>query len=234
MTEKGGPVRHDKGVRYIPDKEQRCLTEDQTRHVYKKVDTDKVITIETMKQEMKNDKMTRNRLNEEDTTETNHYQIVILNKVYKDNIKIEQMIHWSILSDLIKYIDGSLDMAPSLTVKPLDYRQHKTFYHSLKTDKGLTVDIEFEGGKLEEEYFDMYDGIYVEISQATRFDDSTDLSTTYLGRIDMTRDIIIKVEEIFPISGHGYTNGKLLDNTECSILLDTGGSKSYMSKSYYM
>ena len=50
----------------------------------------------------------------------------------------------------------------------------------------------------------------------------------------MTRDMIIKAEEKFPISGQGYTNGKLLDNTECSILIDTGASKSYMSKSYYM
>ena len=94
-----------------------------------------------MKQEIEDDEMTRNRLTEEDTTETNPYQMVILNKVYKDNIKTEEMIHWSILGDLIKYIDESLDMATSLTVKPLDYRQHKRLYHSLKTDKGMTVDI---------------------------------------------------------------------------------------------
>ena len=84
------------------------------------------------------------------------------------------------------------------------------------------------------EYFDRYVGIYTEISQATRFDESTDLSTTYLGRIEMTRDMTIKVEEKFPISGQEYTSGKLLDNTECSILLVTGTSKSCMSKSYYM
>ena len=91
----------------------------------------------------------------------------------------------------------------------------------MKTDKDLTVDIEFEGDKLKEEYFDRYDGIHTEISQVTRFDESTDLSTTYSGRIEMTRDRIIKAEEKFPISGQGYTSGKLLVNTECSILLDT-------------
>ena len=136
-------------------------------------------------------------LNEKDITETNPYQMVILNKMYKDNIKTEQMIHWSILSDLIKYIDESLDMAPSLTVKPLDYRQHKRLYHSLKTDKSLTVDIEFQGNKLNEEYFDKYEGIYTEISQVTNFDESTDLNATYLGRMDITRDMIIKTEEKF-------------------------------------
>ena len=50
----------------------------------------------------------------------------------------------------------------------------------------------------------------------------------------MTRDKTMKPEEKFPISGQRYTNDKLLDNTECSILIDTGVSKSYMSKSYYM
>ena len=38
----------------------------------------------------------------------------------------------------------------------------------------------------------------------------------------------------FPISEHGYTSGKLLDGTECQLLLDTGASKSFMSRSFYM
>ena len=146
------------------------------------------------------------------------------------------MINWSILSDLIKYIDGSScsDMTPSLTVKPLDYRKHKRLYNSLRNDTDLTSNVIFEGYKVQDGYFDKYDIIYVEISQATRFDESTDLSTTYLGKTDMTRDQIIKAEEKFPISGQGYMHGKLMDNTECSILIDTGAGKSYMSKSYYM
>ena len=104
----------------------------------------------------------------------------------------------------------------------------------MKTDKDLTADVMFEDDKVKDEYFDKCNGIYAEISLATRFDESTYLSTTYLGKTDMTRDQIIKAEEKFPISGQGYTHGKLLDNTECSILIDTGAGKSYMSKSYYM
>ena len=68
----------------------------------------------------------------------------------------------------------------------------------------------------------------------TSFDESTDLSTIYLGKTDVTRDQAIKAGERFPIAGQGYTNGKLLNQTECIILRDTGVSKSYMSKSYYM
>ena len=42
------------------------------------------------------------------------------------------------------------------------------------------------------------------------------------------------MEESFPISEHGYTSDKLLDGTECQLLLDTGASKLLMSKSFYM
>ena len=39
---------------------------------------------------------------------------------------------------------------------------------------------------------------------------------------------------MFPISKQGYTVGKLLDGMECQILLDTGASKTVMSKSHYL
>ena len=67
-----------------------------------------------------------------------------------------------------------------------------------------------------------------------RFDENTDLSTTYLGKADKSKNDKIKVEESFPLSEQEYTIGKLLYETECQILLDTGASKSFISKSYYM
>ena len=92
----------------------------------------------------------------------------------------------------------------------------------------------FDEDRIRDTYLDRYNGVQAEISQVTSFDESTDLSTTYLGKTDMTREYVIKAEEKFPISGQGYTNDKLLDQTECTILIDTGTSESYMSKSYYM
>ena len=95
-------------------------------------------------------------------------------------------------------------MIPSLTVKPLDYQEHKRLYHSLKTNKDLTTDVIFEGDKVKDECFDKYEGICAEISQTSRIDESTNLSTTYLGKMDMTRDMIIRTEKKFIISGQGY------------------------------
>ena len=57
---------------------------------------------------------------------------------------------------------------------------------------------------------------------------------TYLGRIDKENKNKLRTEESFPISEHGYTSGILVDGTECQILLDTGASISFISKSFYM
>ena len=69
---------------------------------------------------------------------------------------------------------------------------------------------------------------------ANKFNENSNLSMTYLGQTKMTRDRKIRAEELFPITGQGFASGKLLDDTKCQISLDTGDTKSYMSKSYYL
>ena len=78
--------------------------------------------------------------------------------------------------------------------------------------------------------------IYVasEILNTTRFDENSDLSTTYLGKLHMTQADKLMIEEKFPITEQGYIVGRLLDSTECQVLLDPGASKSFMSKSHYL
>ena len=88
--------------------------------------------------------------------------------------------------------------------------------------------------RLTEEYLDRYEGVKSGILNTTRFDENSDLSMTYLGRSSMVRDHKMVAGERFPISEQGYTTGKLLDSIECQILLDTGASKSFMSKSHYL
>ena len=81
---------------------------------------------------------------------------------------------------------------------------------------------------------DIYEGIHSEVVSSNRFDENSDIITTYLGRVNKDMQNTLKAEESFPISEHGYTLGRLLDGTECQLLLDTGVSKSLMSKSFYM
>ena len=143
-----------------------------------------------------------------------------------------QMEQWSILSNTLNYIQ---------------YDRHPKTYHSLSTNAinkhkinikegGDTVELDFSvmPEVLKEEYLDVYDQIQLEVVTTTRFDENSDISMTYLGRSNRGKCDKHKAEDLFSILEQGYTLGKLLDGTECQLLLDTGASKLFMLKSYYI
>ena len=101
-------------------------------------------------------------------------------------------------------------------------------------DSLLEVNLVDSLDRSKEEYLDRYEGVKSEIEDTTRFDENSDLSTTYLVKVNMTHDKDLIAKERFPISKLGYTVGKLMERMECQILLDTRASKSFMSKSYYL
>ena len=68
-----------------------------------------------------------------------------------------------------------------------------------KDRQGLELDFGDNPDKLREEYLDMHEGVQSEVLSTTSFDENSDLSMTYLGRIDMTRARKFKAEEMFPI-----------------------------------
>ena len=235
-NKKGGQVRFSEKVTYIPNREETCLTKDLAKQNYKEIEKNEPINIQIVNQGIKDESKIRNKQVEEEDTDINMnpYQKVISNASPKDENKIEQMISWSIFSNKIRYVDSCMNMTPRLTIRPLEGKKHRKLFSTLEVKVDQIPDIIFDEDRIKETYFDEYDGVQSEISQETRFDESTDLSTTYLGKVDQTRESVIRAEESFPISGQGYTVGKLSDKTECSILIDMGASKSYMSKSFYM
>ena len=152
----------------------------------------------------------------------------------KDPAHIEE---WSILSDHVKYVThGESEAFHKLTIDLMNYRQNKDLYKELKKEAMLKASVNFGRSleKLKSDYLDVYEGVYADVISTDRFNEDTNLSTTYLGQVDMTRSTDVKAEESFPITARGYTKGQLLDGTDCEILIDTGASKSYMSKSYFL
>ena len=88
---------------------------------------------------------------------------------------------------------------------------------------------------LQAKYLDVYEGIQSDIVSSSRFDENSDISMTYLGKIGQEESQNkLKAEESFPLSENGYTLGRLLDGTKCQLLLDTGASKSFTLKPFYM
>ena len=103
-------------------------------------------------------------------------------------------------------------------------------------EEGQMMNIDFGESPevLKAKYMDVYEDVFAEVVTTSKFDENVNLSTTYLGKVDMKREDIMRAEESFPISEQGFVIGKVLKGEECQILLDTGMSKSYMSKSYYL
>ena len=143
------------------------------------------------------------------------------------------MEQWSILSNVLNYVQHSNfnSMNHTLNVRPVN--RYKVKPDTGKEFRGL--DFGTVPQNLQEEYLDVYEGIQSDIVSSSRFYENSDISTTYLGRIESNENQDnLKEEESFPISENGYTLGRLLDGTKCQLLLDTGESKSFMSKSFYM
>ena len=137
----------------------------------------------------------------------NTYQKVILNKVNKKEKVSTHLEDWSILSDHVKYVkhDDGLETFHKLNVNMLNYCQYKDLYQELKGKQILTVDVDFGNSpeKLKSKYLDVYEGVYAEIVSTNWFDENSDLSTTYLGQVNMTRDTEARAEEILPITAQG-------------------------------
>ena len=152
----------------------------------------------------------------------------------RNNLQMEQ---WSILNDNIVYVRSEdSDVMNGINIKPIDYREHKRMYRKMGKEGGERLDIDFRESPeiMKSRYMDVYDDVYAEVVMTSRFDENVDLSMTYLGRINMKREEVMKAEESFPISEQGFVMGKLMNGVECQILLDMGASKLYMSKSYYL
>ena len=170
---------------------------------------------------------------DDDSGEVNPYREPVVNNVEKIEMQKTQMEQWSILSTLLNYVHHSKfnSMSHSLNIKPVN--RYKVKPNDKKEFREVDFGTNFQN--LQEEYLDVYEGIQSDIVSSSRFDENSDICMTYLGKIGQEESQNkLKAGESFPISENSYTLGRMLDGMKCQLLLDTGTSKSFMSKSSYM
>ena len=156
---------------------------------------------------------------DDDSGEVNLYRELVVNNAEKIEMQKTQMEQWSILSNLLNYVQHSKfnSMSHSLNIKPVNRYKVK----SNEEKEFREVDFGTTSKNLQDEYLDVYEGIQSDTVRSSRFDENSDISMTYLDRIGQEKNQNkLKAEESFPISENGYTLGRLLD---------TGASKSFMS-----
>ena len=174
---------------------------------------------------------------DDNSGDENPYKELIVNNAGKKENMLSQMEQWSTFSNIINYMQFSKNPKNfhTMLIRPINKNKASIGRKEKDMDKfSLQADLANASHRLTEEYLDRYEGVESEILNTTRFNENSDLSMTYLGKPSMTRNEKMAVEERFSIREQGYTVGKLLDGTECQILLDNGASESFMSKSYYL
>ena len=120
----------------------------------------------------------------------NPYKKVILKEPTKtkDQVPMEE---WSILSHHIKYVThGKSETFLKLSINSMSYRQNRDLYRSLNNEQTIKTNLNFGNipENLKTEYLDVYKEVYAEVISTDKFDEDTDISTTYLGQVDMTRN----------------------------------------------
>ena len=181
---------------------EQCLTKDKTKHIYDKIETGEEIRIRKLVQQIIPDSSKQETF----ANNVNQYEKALLSDRYtrRSNAQMDQ---WSILSDNIIYVKSKdSDIMNSIDIKSIDYREHKRMYRKMNKEGGEKIDIDFGESPevMKSRYMDVYDNVYAEVVTTSRFDENVDLSTTYLGRIDMKREEVLKAEESFPISEQGF------------------------------
>ena len=78
-------------ARYIKDREAISLIEDQAKHIYKRVQTEDVVNVDTIKQELEPDKIDKM---DDANGKINPYHEIITNKVERDNIIVSHIEQW--------------------------------------------------------------------------------------------------------------------------------------------
>ena len=176
-TNIGGHIRSDKH-KY---KENKYLTEEQGRHVYRKVESGNKININALKQKIEQEQ----ELNMLDDTsgDSDPYRELIVNNAEKVETFLSQMEQWSILSNIVNYIqyDKHSKNFHNLNIRAVNREKYKR-KSNVESEERQMLELEFGDTpeKLKEEYLDVYEGIQSEILSTTRFDANLDLSTTCL------------------------------------------------------
>ena len=149
-------------------------------------------------------------------------------------INLQDMDQWSVFMENLRYtVPGT--PAPGFDIQGqgcLDFSPERVNRMDQAQDVSMAP-LEFQHRPISE-YLDRYDGITPELNVNMEYDDAVDVTTTYLGHESLKITDTFRPEQAFPIYSNCHTWGQFIGGGMLDILLDTGASKSYMSKGFYM
>ena len=140
---------------------EKCLTEEQTKYVYDKVELGDELKVRKVSPDIQNKLLLPKQLKER--KDINLYEKVLVSDINMMDKNKSQMEQWSILSDNIVYVRlVSNDDMNGIDIKTVDYQDHRRMYRRMGKEEGQRMDIDFGGSPnvLKDKYIDVYEDVF--------------------------------------------------------------------------
>ena len=198
---------------YIPNHENICLTREEAEYVYQSVKNGT---------QVKPVHISRKRGKSVDVS-VNPYEEALTQEVdghlhEESSLEMKKCdLTWSILSTEIDYTTNKGG-------SHYTEMNSNNLYNKLSEDEQLIT--EHSSGQWNE----MFEEVTCTLHHSHKFDDTNDVSTTYLGSY-MAKD----EPRTFPVDNHIPFDGRayLSNGTPMKLFFDSGASRSYLSKKFY-
>ena len=199
---------------YIPNHEKICLTRKEAEYVYQSVKKGtQVKPVHFSRKVDKSVDVSVNSYKEALTQEVNGH----LHE--EPSLEMKKCdLTWSILSTKIDYTtnkDGS----------PYTEMNSSNLYNKLSEDEQLIT----EDSSVQ--WDDRFEEVTCTLHYSHKFDDTNDVSTTYLGSYMAKHELrTFPVDNHIPFDGRGMSKAYLSNGTPMKLFFDSGASRSYLSK----
>ena len=202
---------------YVPNHEKYCLTKEETDYVYESVNKNVQV------QPVHIDRTVSSNVG----VNINPYKQALTREV-DEKLLVEPLMEmqkcdltWSILST-------SIDYTTSVGDCPYTEINTSSVYRKLSIDEQLINE------DSSSQWDERFDEVTCNLHYTHKFDDTNDVSTTYLGQyVSKDEPRKFPVDNHIPFDGRGMAKAYLTDGTPMKIFFDSGASRSYLSKKFY-
>ena len=234
----------------IPNYKNVCITSAQAEIIYDCLDKDELISpLRFCTKILQDTQTSEDRPEYKQLDElicqygtVNPYEYALFHLHEDDSVEPEiymegkqnltHMADWSILSTQMHYTCPTNNNMCNIMVQGCPPSVQGKLEHCLKLTP--LKDLGLHDSPQIENYLDRFDEVINVLHFNQIIYDNRDITTTYLGKPNMKVTDTFTPELKFPISPNSHARGMIVGGGVVDILLDTGASRSYMSKSYYM
>ena len=142
-----------------------------------------------------------------------------------------KMSEWSVLGTQMHYVQHPQRQNEGLLLNQCEEKIESQILGKMETPKLLSLEGESE--VINETFSDRFEDVVHFLHATEKFIDSRDISTTYLGVDNLTLRDFHYAECSFPIYSNSHTWGQLVGGSPIDMLIDSGASKCYMSKTFF-